>query len=543
MNKIFIYTLPALAIGVASCADGYEGDFKMEKPESVEHAELLASLPTLKSVVDRSVNPNFKLGLAVSAADYTSQGLTYSIAQTNFDMVMDASALAYASILDENGSLVLTPVTDMVFPEGPKVAGGSMLSYNALPKAYLEEVISPTFVKGDLETGTFKVADFDDEELGKNYAMSNGSIASVAANPSGGEGNVLQVGSAENKAKNSYPVFSLSLPDGLTVGDLTSVVFDIYCPDDNSRKKNFVALVNGIRKNYTGDTPDKRGCPLNTWMNKVTLDLTAVELTDAVKGATNLELCFGPNVNNTYYFIDNVQLSWTTGEPDKYVEKNDEEKAAALADNFSSWAESVMTACAPMVTDYVVLSSPMSDAAPYGLRSAATEEEAGNDISGAFFFNDYMGDNYLKTVTGSLSKAYSSAGGAGKPLFFVAESGLLGNAEKTHSFLSQVSAWSGAGAKIDGLAIDLHNIFPSADNRTAVTHLFTALAESGKLIRLDNLSVVDADAEFYGFLLSEYLRLIKAENRGGIIFAGTSDLWKNNARTDAYEAVVKGLSK
>lgn len=549
MKKIFVYALPALALGVASCADGYEGDFKMDKPESVEHAEHLASLATLNSVIDRTENPNFKLGLAVSSADYASRGLTYSIALTNFDMVTDASALAYASILTEDGSIALTPVTDMILADSPKVAGGAMLSYDALPKAFLEEVISPTFIKGDLATGTFLAYDFDGDEQGKTYPMSNGSTATVAANPSGAEGNVLRIGSESEKARNSYPELTITLPEGMNIGNVTSVVFDLYCPDDKSQKRNFVAIINGVRKNYTGDTPEKRGCPLETWMNKMVLDLTQVELTDEEKAATEMTLCFGPNVNSSYYFIDNVLIGWTTGVPDKYVDKDEAEKAAALADNFSVWADNVMTACASSITDYVVLANPMSDVAPYALRSAQSEavvDEEGNivnDMSGMFFFNDYMGDNYVKTVTDCLSKSYAAADGAGKPNFFVAESGLLGNADKTRSFLNQVAAWSAAGAKIDGIAVVLDNLEVSSANRLAVTELFATLAGSGKLIRLDNLSVANADADFYGFVVSEYFRLIRAEYRAGFIFAGTSDLWKNNARTDAYEAVFNSLSK
>lgn len=548
MKKIFIYTLPALAIAVASCADGYEGDFKMEKPESVEHAEHLASLATLNSVIDRNVNPNFKLGLAVSSADYAAQGLTYSIALTNFDMVTDDSALAYSTILNEDGDIVLTPVTDMFLPDAPKVAGSAMLAYNALPKAYLENVISPTFIKGDLEVGTFLATDFEEDAQGKTYPMTNGSIAVVSANPSGAEGNVLQIGSTEEKAKNSYAELTLSLPNGLTVRNLTSIVFDLYCPDDKSLKRNFVAIINGVRKNFTGDTPEKRGCPLETWMNKVVLDITDVELSEEEKNATEVTVCFGPNVNNSYYFIDNVMLGWTTGVPDKYVEKNDAEKAAALADNFSNWAEVIMTACAPSISDYVVLANPMSDTAPYALRSLQSEavvDENGeivNDMSGMFFFNDYMGDNYIKTVTDCLSKSYAAAGGSGKPNFFVSESGLLGNADKTQSLIAQVAAWTNAGAKIDGIAVVLENLEDSSANRQAMTSLFQSLAGSGKLVRIDNLSMTDANADFYGFVVSEYFRLIKAENRAGIIFAGTSDLWKNNARTDVYEAVIKALS-
>lgn len=548
MKKIFIYTLPALALAMASCADGYEGNFKMDKPEDVEHAEHLAALATLNSAFDRTTNPNFKLGLAVSSADYASKGLTYSIAKTNFDMVTDAGALAYSTIFNEDGDFVLIPVTDMFIEDSPSVGAGAMLAYNALPKSHLEEVISPTFIKGDLAIGTFLAVDFEDDAQGNTYPMSNGSKAVVAANPSGAEGNVLQIGSASEKAKNSYAELTIKLPNELTVGNLTSIVFDLYCPDTKSQKRNFVAIVNGVRKNFSDDTPDKRGCPLETWMNKLVLDITDIELSDADKAANEVTIAFGPNVNNSYYFIDNVQMGWTTGVPDKYVEKNEAEKAAALADNFSNWADAVMTACAPSISDYVVVANPMSDVAPYVLRSSESEavlDENGavvNDMSGMFFFNDYMGDNYVKTVTDCLSKSYAAAGGVGTAKFFVSESGLIGNAEKTQSLLSQVAAWSNAGAKIDGIAVAMNNIETSAENRQAITNLFTALAGSGKLVRLDNLSVANADAEFYGFLVAEYFRLIKAENRAGIIFAGTSDLWKNNARTDAYEAIFNALS-
>lgn len=542
MNKKYIYALPALAVVMASCAEGYEGDFKMDKPESVVQAEHLASLSTLKSAVDRTANPNFKLGIAVSSADYISRGVTYSIALTNFDMVTDLNAMAYSAIMDENGAYSLNAVADMVLADSPRVAGGSMLCYNALPVAWLEEVVSPTFIKGDLASGGVSVADFDADAQGQTYEMNNGSVATVTADPAGGEGNVLQIGSSDNKARNSYAYLRASLPDGLTVGDIVSVGFDLYCPDANSQKKNFVAIVNGVRKNFTGDTPDKRGCPLDTWSRKLTLDISDMAFSEEESASTELILCLGPNVNNSYYFIDNVTFTWETGEPDKYVEKNEAEKAQALADNFSDWASAVMGAYAPGISDYVVLSNPMSDVAPYSLRTSESESEAGNDIAGEFFFNDYMGDNFLKTVTDCLSKAYAAAEGVGTPVFYVSESGLLGNPDKTNSFLSQVSSWSAAGAKIDGIAISLGRIDATDENRSAITNLFQTLSASGKLVRLDNLAVTDADAEFYSFLISEYFRLIKAENRAGIIFAGVSDLWKNYSRTEAYEAVFNALS-
>lgn len=367
--------------------------------------------------------------------------------------------------------------------------------------------------------------------------MSNGSISTVTADPAGGEGHVLQIGSPDNKAKNTYAVIKMALPDGLTVGNITSVSFDLYCPDANSQKKNFVAIVNGVRKNYTGDTPDKRGCPLNTWSRKLALDMSAVALGDAERNATELTLCLGPNVNNSYYYIDNITFAWSTGEADKYVEKNDAEKAQALADNFSLWAGSIMEATAASISEYTVIANPMSDAAPFALRTAASEIECGNDTTGCFFFNDYMGDNFVKTVTDCLSKAYADNGGSASTTFYVKESGLAGNMAKTQAFLTQIDAWTKAGAKIDGISVDLS----SAGNAGVqeISDLFKLLSASGKLIRIENLPAGAADS--WGDFIGEYFRQVGADRRGGIIFNGTGSLWKNNSRTKVYEAVFNAM--
>lgn len=540
MKKINSYILPTLALLLASCADGYEGHFSMEKPQSVADAERLAGLGSLKSAVDRDLNPYFKLGVSVSASDYASKGVTYSIALSNFNFVTDETAMYYSTIMDASGSFTLTPVTDMAIAGSPAVGAGPMLAYNALPKAWLENVIAPTFIKGDLASGNVSAADFDSEEIGCHYEMNNGSVATVTSDPTGGESHVLQVGSPDDKARNSYAIIKTTLADGLTIGDISSIGFDLYCPDANSQKRNFVAILNGVRKNYTGDTPDKRGCPLNTWARKLTLNLNDMQLPDDVRTSTELSLCLGPNVNNSHYYIDNITFTWQTGEPDKFVDKNYEEKALALADNFTSWATGIMEATAPLITEYVVLANPLSDSEPFSLRTAASEIECGNDTTGCFFFNDFMGDNYLKTATDRLTSAYTGNGGTGTPIFYVRETGLAGNKGKTERLVSQIASWSAAGAKIDGIAVELKIPAASGIDRADIANLFSALAATGKLIRLDNVSA-NGDAKLYETILSEYLKAVEPAKRGGIIFAGIDELWKGHSRTDAYEAVFNAL--
>lgn len=537
MKKIYFYTLISGALSLASCAEDYVCNIDVEKPGSVAEAEQLAALDVLNSYVNRSANPNLKLGLVVNSADYASKGLTYSIAKTNFDAVMDNGALLYGNTVSDDGAVSLVNFTDMLLQDAPAVSAGAMVTYNSVNLPYLNSVIADNFVKGDLQTGKFTVADFDGDAIGTEYAMNNGSVATVVADPAGEEGNALMVGSPDNKARNSYPVFNISLKDGLTLGDCESVVFDIYCVDKNSQQKNLVMIADDARKNYTGDTPEKRGCPIGQWARRIVeLKFSDVDkLTDADRAKSEFSLSFGPNVLNTYYYIDNVTIYWSTGEPDKYVEKTPAEKSQALADNFDAWAASVMEAVAPSVNEFVVVSNPMSDNPEFMLRSAESEEAA----DGCFFFNDYMGDNYVATLTKSFSKAYAANGGNGQAVLYVEESGLLGNADKTARLISQIKAWDAAGAQINGIMVDLP--VSDATAKSEVADLFKALAATGKLIRLNNVSFGAASPEFCKFVVEEYLSTIAADKCAGIYFAGTGDLWKNNARSPVYGAIVDAL--
>ncbi len=537
MKKIYFYTLISGALALSSCAEDYVCNIDVDKPQSVEQAEQLAALDVLNSYVNRSAYPNLKLGLVVNSADYASKGLTYSIAKTNFDAVMDNGALLYGNTVADDGSVSLVGFTDMLLQDAPAVSAGAMVTYNSVNVPYLNSVIADNFVKGDLQTGKFTVADFDSDAVGTEYAMSNGSVATVVEDPAGESGNVLMVGSADDKARNSFPMLNISLNDGLTLGDCVSVVLDLYCVDDKSQKRPLVLIADDKRKNFSGDTPEKRGCPIGQWARKI-VELNFADndaLTDEDRAKTSFTLMAGPNVNNSYYYIDNVTIYWSTGEPDKYVEKTPAEKSQALADNFDSWAARVMEALAPSVNEYVVVSNPMSDNPEFMLRSAESETPSED----CFFFNDYMGDSYVATLTKSFSKAYSGNGGNGKPVFYIEESGLLGNADKTARLLNQIKAWDAAGAQIDGIMVDLP--VNEATTKTEITELFKALASSGKLIRLNSVSFGAATPEFCKFVVEEYLATVAADKCSGIYFAGTGDLWKNNARSPIYGAVIEAL--
>lgn len=533
---------------LSSCAEEYVYNIDVEKPQSTVQDEQLAALEPLKSYVDASANPNFKLGLAVNGEDYAKKEITYSLALSNFNSVVDRSALSYGNTTDETGSANFGTLTGMFLEDAPAVLGSTMFAYNSLNKTYLEEnVISPNFVKGDYEAGKYTLFSFEDDALDTQYGLSNeknNTVCFVADDPQGPEnGHVLQIGSPEKKAQNNYPVFNISMPDNLTLGNCVSVVFDIYCVDNNSQTRPLVLIVNGKRFN-SQETPQKLGCPLGDWGRRICeIKFSDVEgLTAEDLASTEFTLSTGCNIRNSYYYIDNVAINWERGEKDKYVDKTLEEQSQALADNFAQWANVAMEQVAPSVSDFVVVANAISDSDEYVLRNQENETALGNDTTNSFFLNDYMGDNYVVTLTKAVAAAYKANGGQGNPTLYVSESALLGNPGKTTRFVNQVKAWIAAGAQIGGVAVELPmNYTDGSDLVAQAKALFGSLKETGVIVRLDNVSMANANAEVYGQVVNAYLDTIPASQRGGIIFASTSDLWNNYKRTAVYGAVVDAL--
>ena len=79
-----IFLLLAIAV---SCVDDTKLLFDVEKPESIAGMEYLNEYDALKSYIDRSANPGFKLGAGVTASEYSKQGMMYRLINSNFDEI------------------------------------------------------------------------------------------------------------------------------------------------------------------------------------------------------------------------------------------------------------------------------------------------------------------------------------------------------------------------------------------------------------------------------------------------------------------------
>ena len=153
--KQYIKLFPMLALTAvmaASCADDEILPFDVAKPESIAQYEYLKNYDVLKSYVDRQAHPGFRLGGAIGANDFINKGVVYELIRTNFDEMTPGNEMKYASIVNDEGVMNFTTVTNFI--EAAKEAGvtiyGHTLGWHAQQNLnYLNGLIADQVIEGE----------------------------------------------------------------------------------------------------------------------------------------------------------------------------------------------------------------------------------------------------------------------------------------------------------------------------------------------------------------------------------------------------------
>ena len=147
------FWLGAIALGVlASCEKESLLDYPVEKPESLARLEYLNDYDVLKSYVDRSASPSFKLGAGVSVDNFNQKGLSYSHIVSNFDEVTAGWEMKHGAIVQKDGSLNLARVINFVntAQEAGITIYGHTLAWHANQNAeYLNSIIADREIEID----------------------------------------------------------------------------------------------------------------------------------------------------------------------------------------------------------------------------------------------------------------------------------------------------------------------------------------------------------------------------------------------------------
>ena len=137
------YIILALgAMFMASCADEFDRNFEVGRPELTEEYAYLSDYKALKEYVS---DPNFKLGIGTDAADYAKQGPTYVITNVNFTETVAGNAMKMASCVDDNGSMNFGTVEEYVnaaHAAGINIYGHTLAWHAQQPVKWLNSLIA-----------------------------------------------------------------------------------------------------------------------------------------------------------------------------------------------------------------------------------------------------------------------------------------------------------------------------------------------------------------------------------------------------------------
>lgn len=144
INKSFI---PALLcpLMLAGCADWDDWNYDVEKPQTIAEYEYLNDYSPIKEYLDRSAHPNFKVGVALAAADYNNQGPLFRLAAHNFDEIVAGNAMKMASCVNDQGAMDFGTVTSFVSnaeQAGLTVYGHTLAWHEQQPKKWLEKLLA-----------------------------------------------------------------------------------------------------------------------------------------------------------------------------------------------------------------------------------------------------------------------------------------------------------------------------------------------------------------------------------------------------------------
>ncbi len=304
-NKIW---LGAFALSVlASCADNSPLDFSVEKPESITRLEYLDNYDVLKSYVNRSENPNFKLGVGVSVADYTATGENYSMITSNFDEMTAGWEMKHGGVVQDDGSLNTTDVVNFlsVAENAGLTVYGHTLCWHANQNAeYLNSTIAPTIIPGSGGPVWEPVTeiDFETDDASK-YSGSDDAPLSFTADGEGkdGVGRALVVTNSGGHDEEWRSQFFVVIDPAAEEGDQFELTMDVKADVDfNIPTQSHVTAGDYIFYDFFGQV--SASTDWTTFTKQITV--TSDQVSKAPAGAIAFNLGKDANV----FYFDNISV-------------------------------------------------------------------------------------------------------------------------------------------------------------------------------------------------------------------------------------------
>lgn len=144
-------------LALSSCADDKFSEYRTDMTKNLKEYQYLNNYEPLKKYVEDmkasgKCNPDFKLGIALEAAEFNKQGLVYCLAGSNFNEMTAGNAMKYASCVKNDGTFDFNTVKDFVTnakDAGLTIYGHTLAWHSQQNKKYLSKLIADKEIQVD----------------------------------------------------------------------------------------------------------------------------------------------------------------------------------------------------------------------------------------------------------------------------------------------------------------------------------------------------------------------------------------------------------
>jgi endo-1,4-beta-xylanase len=549
MKKIYrIVPLAALLLSLASCTESDPLSYDVEKPSTVANQEEINAYSDLKTYVDRSANPNFKLGAGISLSDYTSKSLMYRLVNKNFDEITLGYEMKHGAIVQADGKLDLDNVNKLLktAQEANVSVFGHTLCWHANQNAvYLNGLIAPVKIPG----GT--------EPIEKGYAlkMTSNRDATTAIWQ---RQTAIDVTGVENNTE-----YILKFAAKTSIAGTLGV--DLQATSDYSGDSFGTVALTTQYKEYElklTTTKVRNRLILNVGLLDGVVFVDNVSLQK--KGSDNYiipVIDFENGLGGFFGWDASTRVKSAQGEGfggfgGATIVKTAEEKKTLIGGALDKWITGMVTNCAPHVKAWDVVNEPMDDGKPYELKTGIGKLKMAAD---EFYWQDYLGKDYAVEAFRLARKSGNST-----DKLFINDYNLEYSTDKCKGLIEYVKYIESKGQKVDGIGTQMHITINS--DKAKIETMFQLLAATGKLIKVSELDVaaglkptkqdLQLQSDMYKYVVDMYMKYIPANQRYGITVWGLTDskadsswlpgqnqgLWDLKfTRKTAYTGFVNGL--
>lgn len=549
LYKNGLYMLVAGTLAV-SCADYNTTDNFSAEPDPTVVTPY-ADLDPVKSYIDRNANPNLTIGATVDIKDFNKQELVHSAAMANFNNLSFGKTLMSGNIVSAKGVMNFIQLNDLLEhmdEVGGEVFGSPIVANANQADGWIEMLTAPIEISVDYVPG--KTVNFNDSKAGAyDGTVNKGKVEIVKYDGQ----NTLALPSAS----------SANIVEGFTIdeGATYTTTFWAKCDKDAS----FNVTFSGNKVDGTASADGKWSIAAGKWQKVVIESQAAEGVTD---GYVQIDMVRGSSM-----YIQKVDVGYY---PDNHRPQTEQERTDTIKYALNAWCDGLMKINKGRIKSFDLIDEPIDDATVldnemYDIKHSTPAKPFWQDVLGS--------DNYAPAVANVARTAFANYGGNAADLkFFISEKGLE-NTKKMESLKYWIGIWDGKGANIDGINAKVNLVFyedaaKQAENKAAYETLLSALAATGKLIRVSNFDIKYVDetgvsvpaakitdeqrqklADYNAYAIKTYMSKIPSDKQAGICkenIVDTSDpigLWTKDAklsndwaRTATYKAWCEALS-